>query len=136
MMNETIVSGCITILKTVIMYWDNGLQSTDTIQNYIVILSNLLEYIEYDQMTVNVTNTWSKYPTKNATIYENMNGILSIVQWMRNNSLYQINTQDTLYSYTSRMIAIKQSYTSTSSSTKFSATNNTKSTKTTYIQVA
>ena len=88
MMNETIVSGCITILKTVIMYWDNGLQSTDTIQNYIVILSNLLEYIEYDQITVNVTNTWSKYPTKNATIYEIMNGILSIVQWMRNNSLY------------------------------------------------
>lgn len=49
-MNDITLNMMASVVKSKLLQWSGSSQSKDTIQKYLIIVSNLLEYIEHDQI--------------------------------------------------------------------------------------
>eukprot|EP00347_Sterkiella_histriomuscorum_P014233 403361664 len=107
-LNDVTFGIVISVIYYKIHQWDGSSQDENSLNSYLQITSNLLEYIEYDIIENNVTKSWSSIIGKSQTVYDNMQLAIQIFEAVRQNSLAQVNMVDTQKQFISRMIAFKQ----------------------------
>ncbi|CDW75719.1 neurohypophysial n-terminal domain containing protein [Stylonychia lemnae] len=98
----------VQIINSKMIPWENQPQSQETLKIFLMIASNLLEYIEKKITLITATTGWKNDTTLIENIQESLQQVMAIVAKIRQNQLEQVSMLDPLYQYQTRMISFKQ----------------------------
>eukprot|EP00347_Sterkiella_histriomuscorum_P015521 403356717 len=135
-MSESTYQIILSIITFKVQQWKDKPQTQDDLSSFMIILSNMLEFIEYELIKNNVTNQWN-YDSQNAIdIQEHIQSTLSLFDRIRDNSLKQLSMVTTSQQFITRMVTYKQMLLSQESLMTLSASNFTKKNLRTFIKLS
>ncbi|CDW71957.1 neurohypophysial n-terminal domain containing protein [Stylonychia lemnae] len=103
---------------------------------YMNLISNLIEYVENQVVQLNATRTLLNDEIKIQNLQDNYQSALDLFEYLRSNSLNQIDMLDPSKQFQSRMISYKQILISQDSLQQLSATQDLKKSLTTFIKIS
>eukprot|EP00347_Sterkiella_histriomuscorum_P014884 403359155 len=134
MLNDQTFGLIVQVLNSKISQWEGVPQSDSDLQNYLIIASNLIEYLEYQSLINNQTKSWTNTKLINAA--DNKQMALDIFTQIRLNTLNNVDMLKPQKQIISRNIAYKQFMITKESLLQISATNYTKKSQSTFIKVS
>eukprot|EP00347_Sterkiella_histriomuscorum_P002038 403369714 len=136
LLSESTYQIILSLITYKIQQWKEKSQSYDDLQQYMRIVSNMLEFIEQQLISNNVTSVWIYSSQRAIDIQDLMQQTLEIFESIRINSLKQLSMVITSQQFITRMISFKQILLTQESLMTISATNFTKKNMRTFIKVS